>query len=211
MLYKVDRILRDIRIAIDENADNERFQIEGDEDTLTLNDVIYSKIEEGVQRVHMMSLPQYLEEGHNIGDSIRWTGNGSGWVLLPDNFMRLIVFQMSDWERAVYEPLTISDPRYKLQSSRYKGIRGNFQKPVCAIVNRPEGKVIEFYSCKDETAHISQGSYLPYPKIDERGGIDISERCYRSSIYMTASLVMETYGMQEQAGSFYELSKSLIQ
>ena len=39
--------------------------------------------------------------------------------------------------------ISADDPLYDLQSSRYKGIRGNVQKPVCAVVNRAEGKVLE--------------------------------------------------------------------
>ncbi len=210
MIYQIQDIERDVRIALDENDVNTQLVQMGDVDTLALNDIIRSKIVEAVRRVELAAPAHLLEEGHDFSSGIYWNGDGSGWVLLPDDFMRLIAFRMSDWERTVYEAISVDDPLYAKQSSRYKGIRGNVQKPVCAIVNRAEGKALEFYACKDNTAMIVRAGYLPYPSIDANDGIDISQRCYEAVIYTIAALVAATYGDSEKTTNLNELSKTLI-
>lgn len=211
MIFQISDIARDVRVAIDENDSSAALVGENDIDTLSLNDIVRSKICEAVRRVETAAPVHLLEEGHNLDCSIFWADKGSGMVLLPYDFMRLIMFKMSDWERAVYEAITVADPQYQLQRSRYKGIRGNPQKPVCAIANHPVGKVLEFYSSVSNSALIEQASYLPYPSIDEDGGIDICERCYEAVVYMTASLVLATYGETEKAKAMTELSNTILQ
>ena len=99
---------------------------------------------------------------------------------------------------------------YEKQSSRFKGIRGTPQRPVCAITIRPEGRSLEFYSCKTNKALVSKAVYLPYPKIDEDDGIEICSRCYIAVIYTIAALVLTAYGDSEKSASFSELSKSAL-
>lgn len=211
MVYKVSEIVRDVRIAIDQNMTSEQLIETGDIETLSLEEIIRSKTVEAVRRVECAAPAHLLEEGHNFGDAVYWEGLESGWVLLPDDFMRLIAFRMSDWERTVYTALSADDPQYAKQSSRYKGIRGNVQKPVCAIVNRAEGKALEFYSCNSRDAYVSRATYLPYPCIDEHDGIDICERCYTAVIYTIAALVLTTYGEDNKASSLNDLAKSILQ
>lgn len=211
MIYQTAEVARDVRIAIDQNSADEQLLEEGDTDTLQLDEIVRSKIEEAVRRVEMAAPVHLLEEGHTFGDAVYWGQYESGHVLLPDDFMRLIAFRMSDWERTVYTAISAEDPAYQMQSSRYKGIRGNTQKPVCAIVNRAEGKALEFYSCKSEDAYIMRASYLPYPRTGKGGGIDISERCYRAVVYMAAALTLLTYGEADKAATMTELSKTYLQ
>ena len=211
MIYRLTEIARDVRIAIDENKTSEQLIADEDIDTLSLNEIIRSKIVEAVRRVETTAPVYLLEEGHIFGDAVHWGSLESGWVLLPDDFMRLIAFRMSDWERTVYAAISVDDPLYAKQSSRFKGIRGNVQKPVCAIVNRAEGKALEFYSCNSEDAYVSRGSYIPYPHIDEDDGIDICEKCYTAVVYTIASLVLTTYGEADKSSVFTELAKSILQ
>lgn len=211
MIYKLTEIARDVRIAIDQNMTSEQLIANEDIETLSLEDIIRSKIVEAVRRVETGAPVHFLEEGHDFGDAVFWGDHESGWVLLPDDFMRLIAFRMSDWERTVYTAISVDDPQYAKQSSRYKGIRGNVQKPVCAVVNRAEGKALEFYSCDSEDAYVTRASYLPYPQIDEDDGIEISERCYTAVIYTVAALVLTTYGEADKTSALTELAKTIIQ
>lgn len=211
MIYKLAEIAREVRIAIDQNMTSDQLIATGDIETLSLEEIIRSKIVEAVRRVEISAPVQFLEEGHDFADAVYWTDLESGWILLPDDFMRLIAFRMSDWERTVYAAISVDDPLYQKQSSRYKGIRGNVHKPVCAIVNRAEGKALEFYSCNSEEAYVSRASYLPYPHVDEDDGIDISEKCYTSVIYTVAALVLTTYGEADKASALTELAKSILQ
>lgn len=211
MVYTKEEIMRDVRVCLDQNMTSEQLFQEGDIETLALDDIIKSKILEAVERVHGIAPVYLLEEGHSFGDAVYWGDQESGWVLLPQDFMRLIVFEMSDWERSVYEAISTSSAEYALQRQKIKALRGTYQRPVCAIGIRPEGKVLEFYSCKSEEAYVSRAQYMPYPKIDADGGVDISERCYTAVIYTIAALVLTTYGEIEKASSLTELAKTKIQ
>lgn len=211
MIYPAAEIVKDVRTVLDNNNLSEALLADEDIDTLCLNEIIKSKIESAAEIVELAAPAELLENGHNFGEAIYWGKYGSGWILLPGDFMRLITFRMSDWERTVDKTISSSDPEYKKQSSRYKGIRGNIQKPVCAIASRPEGKVLEFYSCKNNDAYVSQAIYLPYPRIDEAGGVDICERCHAAVIYMAAALTLITLGENEKAASMTEVSKRMLQ
>lgn len=208
MIYQICDIAKAIRIILDQNAISEQLIAAGDIDTLSLNEIIESKIPDAA-RIVEMSAPNYLlDSGSNFGDSTYWKDGYCGWTLLPDDFMRLIVFKMNDWERSVYTAISDQDPQYAIQSSRWKGIRGTTQNPVCAIVIRAEGKVLEFYSCKSNKATVEQAVYLPIPKLED-GGIDLCERCYSSILYYAAGLAAQSLG-SESAKNMLEISKSLI-
>lgn len=210
MIYVVDELMRNVRIALDSNNVSAPLIAENDIDTLSMDEIIRSKLLEGVRRVHCEAPAYLLDIGHHFGDSVYWSGKGSGWTLLPDDFMRLVMFRMSDWERTVYTAISTDDPEYELQSCRVKALRGTSQKPVCAIAVRPEGRVLEFYSCKSEDAYITQGVYIPYPYIDDDGGVDISERCLTAIIYMVAGLTCTAIGETEKSNILFELSKNAL-
>lgn len=202
--------MEDVRVCIDQNMTSEALVESGDIDTLALDEIIKSKILEAIQRVHMEAPPYLLENGHNFGDAVYWKEMESGWVLLPSDFMRLVVFEMDDWEQAVYTAISVDDPDYEKQRSRFKGIRGTAQKPVCVLAIRPEGKVLEFYSCKSTDAQVSRAMYIPYPVIDEDGGVDVSERCYNAVVYTAAGLTLMTCGEANQATALSDLAKTFL-
>ena len=210
MIFQIDKIMQDVRICRDQNMESDALIESGDIDTVALDEIIKSKILEAIQRVHRDAPNYLLEGGHNFGDAVYWRELESGWVLLPKHFLRLVVFEMDDWEQAVYQAISTDDPEYEKQHSRFKGIRGTAQRPVCAIGIRPEGKVLEFYSCKSKDAQVSRAIYIPYPKIDEDGGVDISERCYNAVIYTAAGLTLLTCGETEKGNSVSELAQTFL-
>ena len=210
MVYNIHDVMRDVRVCLDQNMTSEQLLQTDDVDTLALDDIVRSKILEAVVRVHTDAPIHLLEEGHTFGDAVYWGDLESGWVLLPHDFMRLIVFEMSDWEKAVFTAISASSPEYPLQRQRVKALRGTAQRPVCVLTSRPEGKALEFYSCKSEEAYVRRAQYMPYPYIDCDGGIDISEHCYTSVIYTTASLVLLTLGENEKATLLSEISNTAL-
>lgn len=211
MIYNIHDVMRDVRVCLDQNMTSEQLLQDDDVDTLSLDEIVKSKIVEAVTRVHTDAPTYLLENGHDFGDAVFWGDQESGWVILPQDFMRLIVFEMSDWEQAVFTAISTGDPEYEMQRQRVKALRGTAQRPVCAIAVRPEGRVLEFYSCRSENAYTRRAQYLPYPKIDEDGGIDICERCYTAVVYAAASLVLLTLGESEKSTALSEVSKSALQ
>ena len=209
MIVQAEKMAKDVRIAVDMNHDSTPLLLEDDIDTVSFNDIIYAKLTDAVRMVEMEAPLHLLEQGHQFGENIVWGDDGKGWMILPDDFMRLVVFKMSDWHHSVSEAITQDDPKYSRQWSKWKGICGNPEKPVVAIVNRAEGNALEFFSCNDDTATVEQAVYIPLPRIDLDGGIDVSEKCYKAAVYRAGALALSSIGDQ-LATTMVELSKSLL-
>lgn len=210
MIVQAEDMAKAVRVAVDMNHSSTPLLADDDIDTESFDEIIYAKLVDAVRVVEQEAPLHLLEQGHQFGgDNVNWTENGKGWLVLPDDFMRLVVFKMSDWKLSVSDAISQDDPLYLRQFSRWKGISGNPEKPVVAIVNRAEGTVLEFFSCNDNTATIEQAVYVPYPKIDIDGGIDVSEKCYRAAIYRAASFALASIGDQLST-TMLELSKSLL-
>ena len=209
MIVQAEKMAKDVRIAVDMNHDSTPLLVEDDIDTVSFNDIIYAKLTDAVRMVEMEAPLHLLEQGHQFGENIVWGDEGKGWLILPDDFMRLVVFKMSDWHHSVSEAITQDDPKYSRQWSKWKGVCGNPEKPVVAIVNRAEGNVLEFFSCNDDTATVEQAVYIPLPRIDLDGGIDVSEKCYKAAVYRAGALALSSIGDQ-LATTMVELSKSLL-
>ena len=209
MIVQAEKMAKDVRIAVDMNHESTPLLLEDDVDTVSFNDIIYAKLTDAVRMVEMEAPLHLLEQGHQFGENIVWSDGGKGWLILPDDFMRLVVFKMSDWHHSVSEAITQDDPKYSRQWSKWKGVCGNPEKPVVAIVNRAEGNVLEFFSCNDDTATVEQAVYIPLPRIDLDGGIDVSEKCYKAAVYRAGALALSSIGDQ-LATTMVELSKSLL-
>ena len=219
MLYAVTALMEEIRVILDQNKVSTQLLDTGDIDTLTLDEIIRSKIVDAT-RVVVLNAPNHLldggvDGGPNFGESISWdsgqAGYGIGSIDLPRDFLRLICFQMSDWSRAVTEAINENHPKYAMQASRYSGIRGCPEKPVVAIVHTAVGLTLEFFSCIDgEGVKIKKARYIAMPKIDTNDEIDICEKLKAATVYHAASLVATTLKDSQQAQFLKEVSASLM-
>lgn len=191
MTYKITDLKREIRIALDQNMVSDQLLAVDDIDTLSLEDIIESKIIDAARVVESNAPSYLLDGGKAFAQSIGWKsriGIGSGYTHLPDDFLRLISFQMSDWSYAVTVAITETDPLYALQSSRYPGIRGCPQKPVVAITTQPIGQVLEFYSCTGGSGvYVKRARYIPIRQI-RNGDIELCEKLKPAIVYYAAYL-----------------------
>lgn len=215
--YSVSDLKQDIRVALDQNNVSTQLLESGDIDTLTLDELIESKIEDAVRIVEMSAPLSMLDGGVTFPASsqvISWdsqAGYGPGSVILPTDFMRLVCFKMSDWDHPVFVAIDEWDPLYAVQRSRFPGVRGNPQKPVCALVMRNTGLHLEFYSCaQDSNASIAMASYLPIPKISS-SQISICAKLKPAVVYYAAYLVALAIGEADRAATLLDTSKTLMQ
>lgn len=213
MVYDCLQIRKDVRVALDMNDKSKALINLGDMDTLQVDQIVDSVMEDAARRVVEVAPVDMLESGHNFGEDIFWTDDeerkGCGWTILPDDYLRLVLFKMSDWHRGVSYAITDMDPAYAIQSSPWKGVRGNVDRPVCAIVRRAEGKVLEFYSCDSEDAYAEQAVYQPVPT-KSGGGIDLPRLCYRGVVYYAAGLTALSLRDSETAGAFFNMAMGAI-
>lgn len=117
-----------------------------------------------------------------LSGDVSWWGDGSGrgWILLPDDFLRLVSFRMSDWDCPVLAPLPTLPEVLARQHGPWAGLRGSPCRPVCVVTARSFGNVLEFFSCRDERATMAEGLYIPRPVIGDDGGIQIPATLVRA-------------------------------
>lgn len=213
MTDQIENIKRDVRIALDQNMVSTQLLSTGDIDTLSLDDIIESKIIEAARLVTRDAPLYLLDGGSSFGESIHWfsrEGFGGGYIVLPTDFLRLVAFQMSDWDYPVTTAITEDSPLYPLQSSRYGGVRGNPQNPVVAIISEYP-LLLEFYSCTAGAGvSVKRAKYIPYPKI-ENGQLTFCEKLRPAIIYYTAYLTALTIGNGDAATAMLNTSKELMQ
>ncbi len=227
MEYGVDQIKQEVRIALDLNMNSAPLIAATDIDTLSLDDIIESKIEEAARLITRDAPVYLLDGGVSFGEkdesgvqtySVVWfsrEGLSGGYIVLPKDFLRLVSFQMSDWSRAVTVAITEDNPLYAQQSSRYPGVRGCPQNPVVALVSHHigDGLVLEFYSCTGGSGvTVKRGTYIPIPKISaDTREITICEKLKPAVVYYTAYLTALTLGNNELAATLLNVSKELLQ
>lgn len=62
---------------------------------------------------------------------VKDTANGTGYIVLPNDFLRLYSFKMDTWERPAFDYISVSNPKYFKQKIR--NLRGGVSKPVVVV------------------------------------------------------------------------------
>lgn len=211
MIYKVADLVREVRIAIDKNNSSAPLVALTDVDTLSIDALIESKIEDAARAATVNAPRHLLDSGKGFSTAVAWSSSKTkhwGFTSLPEDFLRLVTFQMSDWSYPVVEAITETDPTYKQQNSRFAGIGGSPQRPVVAIVQHPIGLILEFYSCTSNDVAVKIARYIPIPRI-ENEHIGISEKLFDAVVYYCAYLVLASLSEVEQAKVMFAIYKNL--
>lgn len=210
-----EHIVREVKIILDENIETGSV-LAKDYNQLEIETLIRSRIVDAVMAVHEEAPSDMIDGGTDMKSqpiNMHTGGLGTGYIELPDDFMRLVIFKLTAWRRPVIEPIRDTDPLYFMQKSKFNGIRGGVDKPVCALSTGQNGRILEFYSVPaGETATIEIAKYLALPEItgvdDEGNGmIEISKRLMRPVYYYTAGLVATTL-KDPNADKFFIIAKS---
>ncbi|MCD8281871.1 MAG: hypothetical protein LUC22_01310 [Prevotella sp.] len=207
-----DKLIPDVRIALDRNRVNNDL-LAVDINTRMLDEAIHRNITDGVRTILSVAPVIALGEGKSFTGGVLWGNQGAGAVILPADFYRLITFRMSDWARGVSPAAFDSDPRYALQSSPVKALRGTAERPEVFIIQRAQGKALEFYSSDSEDATVAEAAYIPLPYIvtgeDGDEVIDIPTRLYRACVCEIAALTALERGAADTAQALQSRAQSL--
>lgn len=217
--YTISSLKQDVRIALDQNMVNTQLAGIGDINTLSLDDIIESKIVDAARQVELSAPVELLDGGTAISSpTVTWesqAGYGPGSIDLPADFLRLVVFKMSDWDHPVYHAITQYDPLYALQRSRFGGVRGNPQKPVVAIVSKASNAAgqylkLEFYSCAaDSNASVSMMAYVPKPVISS-GSISLCTPLKSAIVYKAAAMTAQSIQRNDLAAVLEQQAANLM-
>ena len=210
-------IIEQVKIILNENIKEDAFLLE-DSSQLELDELIRSRIVDAVRLIHEAAPSHLLDDGLDmpIDGKVYTNENGSGHIELPDDFMRLVIFHLETWSRPVIQPISDTDPQYFLQKSRFLGIRGGTDKPICALTTGVNGRVLEFYSIAPgqgvggvTKAEVSKAKYLPLPEIKTDDSILVCRKLLSPIHYECAGLVAVTV-KDELATALFGVSKSFL-
>ncbi len=209
----VEDIVRDVRVAIDQNAQQTDLANWGDVDTLSLSEIIRSKIEDAAKFIEGQA-PVNLLEGttcSNEASYAKLSTTDTNYVVtvgLPNDYMRLLLFKADDWVHPVSEAIDATSPLYAYQRMKVEAVRGNAESPVVAIVQNPSsGLMLEAYSTSSSARGITL-IYVPQPSVSN-GNILLPSKLYRAIVYATAYLTALDYGDQTKAALLLSVAKNL--
>lgn len=196
MNYDLDEIVRDVRVALDENE--EINQILDDSTTLTLDDIIRQKILHAVRYVLDRAPLWKIDNAVSLCsafDGYRRMNNPDyvcGVIELPEDFIRLKALKTVNGNLPVTE---VSGETLYMQQKSPVPVFGTPSAPLC-FLTEGSARELEYYSIyvgDSETPDekIEYATYIAEPTVID-GVIDIPQRLYNEILYMAASMTAVT-------------------
>lgn len=109
------------------------------------------------------------------GNEISSTEDGSALLPLPDDFLLLFSLRLDGWARPVTDYSLPESTPAALQSSRCLSLRASSDRPVAVLAATTEGRALRLYGRHTDPPRVAEGWYLPIPRADPDGFIDIPE------------------------------------
>lgn len=174
-----------------------------DYNKLPIDERIEVFVESCAKQSVLLSPHKCLEKKEIPGD-ISGYGDGSGYIVLPEDFLRLFSFRMKGWKQRVIDTVAEESEMYLLQKNPVT--RGGLNFPVCAIVKGSDSLLLEWYSVP---AYITNPEcvekyYVSSPKITGTE-IDIPEQLDMLLAYLTAKEVLMSFQSYDVAKATEEL------
>lgn len=140
-----DEIKTIVKQKLDEVSHFDTYQIDSVEFIETFLDSAAEKI---LLTVPLHTIPP--DDFSNQNQNAR--SDGSGYIALPSDFLRLSSFQMAEWDRPVIKAISQEHPLYNLQKNNVT--RGKPSKPVAVI-----RYLLSDYSSGDGRGWMTPGYY----------------------------------------------------
>jgi hypothetical protein len=212
----VDNFKKAVRIALDENNVTDELTGVQDTDTLTLDELIVSKIEdaaEAVVRSAPIDMISDIGKTLNEGFTVHAPAPLFLKMVLPADFLRLIRFKVSGWDYAVHEvTLPTRDIMMKLNSPY--GVYGSVSRPIIVISPTRidathSGLMLQAYCVSSGEEGLDNCLYVAKPKIVSNN-ISLGDRLERPTVYYAASLVASALGNGKAAEELLAVCKEML-
>lgn len=201
MQYKsVDSIVADVKVCFDEIGLNDAEFLMGTDNT-EMDTIITSKIGDALRFVGLHADVGYLEP--TVVSTDVTARDGVVDYKLPDDFLRMIYAQLSDWLFAATEPIFYTEKEYAtLKNPITTGYPDN---PKVAIT---ADKHLELYTTKRSDVKLSFG-YIGEAKPNANNEWPIPDKLHRAVIYYIAGLTLITY-KDQHADSLINIALQMI-
>lgn len=208
-----------VRVTLDENR-RESGYLEDNPDNLELDGIIRSKTEEAARLVCLSAPAGLLEpEPMPVPDAAQYAEtDGSGYVVLPPDFLRMVSFRLVTWNRDVTSFVAKDSREGLMQKCLFT--RGTPLKPVCVLAHDMAGnRILEYYTAgilcgteSPEKCHrIDRALYVRIPKIvlcADVEMISLSPLLLEVTVNYCAALTEHSRGNEEAAKMFLGLAAS---
>lgn len=207
MTITQEELIRMVRVELDRNRLTTPLihPDENDPDTLELDDIIRQQMLPALrlclERASVDKLQGAMKKlPATKGGIYTFTKRKHVYYIdLPEDFLRLGLFQMADWAYGITEVITDDDPRAALLGSDYAGIGGNEEQPYVLLTWNEEGKrILVIFASEDGDTASAKALYIAEPQIDENGRIDVPSRIEAALVSMIAAMTLRV--LQDQTG-----------
>lgn len=203
-----DQIIAKVRSIMNETGQDEGFSLLS-EDTVKLDDYIKSCIPDAVNLVVLGSPIRCVNKKAYSPTTINNNGDGTGYVVLPKDYISLIAFKMSVWNKVVVKAESVNSKAYAAQCN--KVTRAGKNKPVCILNNVADDKIIEYYSIGLTDTPVVD-LFLYEAKYTPESGLNLEESdpIALAVCYMCTSLVYTIFENNTTAKEMKATALSLI-
>ena len=212
----IEELVEAVRVTLDENQVESEYLATGT-DNMELDEIIRAKLVYAVRSILEMCPVGLMEaEEMDLPDAAQLSADdGSGSIVLPEDFLRLVSFKLQSWNRAVATVADEGSPTDLMQRNPFT--RGTWIKPVCVFSHNSEGqRTMEYFTAgKDADGkadhRIERALYVPLPTVqsgDEGDTIGLPSLLRSSIIYYCAGLVEITRGNPEAGDNFIKIATS---
>jgi len=129
-------LIASVKVKIDEmmaQSEGTQYNPDNSDNSNIIDLYINSLLDEAAKHIHQTAPIHIINPSENDATLVT-ASDKTGYIDLPDNYLRMVAFKLSGWTQEVTKPILASDPRYKRQ--KYAAIRGGAAKPVCVINSR---------------------------------------------------------------------------
>lgn len=166
MEIKIEDLVSGVLKKLDENEEIIRDKTEFGYPDASLPSLVADILPEVAEKVVKEASKNEIDEWLEFDGSLEWIAPGEGEIELPKDFLRLMVFRMSDWKHSVSSVVSAGSPTYALRFLPRAGRRGIRKSPAVAIAPGAGCPLLRFIGSTDAGAFPERCGYLPRPMRD---------------------------------------------
>ena len=198
-LVALDELVSEVRVSMDENAEQMPYMHGQYGENLELDEIIRAKVVEAARVITEEAPVESLEPTLMV--TTVTPSKGGGVLSVPEDFLRLVSIKMKGWSRSVTVVASEGSDIELMQRNPHT--RGTSVKPVCTFGHNEEGKkVIEYFGSAEE---IEKALYIQIPSVIIDDGIEylnISRLLRQSIVRRAVGLVYQSRGEIQLAASY---------
>lgn len=191
MEVKISEMVSGVLKYLDENEEMIVDKTEFGYPATSLTDLVAEVLPDVAERTIAEAERGDIDEWLEMEGDFEWVSPGTGEMELPEDFLRLAVFRMSDWKRSVSVAVSSDSPVYSLRFNPGCDRKRIRKSPMVAVVEGRGRRKLEFTGSNDAGAYVELAGYVPRPAGDDPEKLRIPRSLVKRVVMNAASKVRE--------------------